>query len=153
VLGFAVATFVAAAALSTHTAPDTYPVADTATTSIATLQAARGNLTVGSYSRFGWNHPGPLLYQLLAGPYELSGRREIALKWTALALNVAWLGGLLAVAGRRAPGLAVTIAVALVPLLWRFWDSALLLALTLSQLAVALALALRERRANRRKTT
>ena len=118
-LGFAVATFVAAAALSTHTAPDTYPVADTATTSIATLQAARGNLTVGSYSRFGWNHPGPLLYQLLAGPYELSGRREIALKWTALALNVAWLGGLLAVAGRRAPGLAVTIAVALVPLLWR----------------------------------
>jgi hypothetical protein len=87
--------------------------------SIATLQAGRGNLAVGSYSRFGWNHPGPLLYQILAGPYEVSGRREIAIKWTALALNVAWLGGLLAIAGRRAPGLAVTIAVALIPLLWR----------------------------------
>jgi hypothetical protein len=119
VLCAAIAVFVAAAVLSTRTAPETYPVADTATTSIATLQAARGNLAVGSYSRFGWNHPGPLLYQILAGPYELSGRREIAIKWAALALNVAWLGGLLAIVGRRAPGLAVTIAVALVPLLWR----------------------------------
>jgi hypothetical protein len=113
------AAFLAVAAISTRTAPDTYPVADTATTSIATLQAARGSLAVGSYSRFGWNHPGPLLYQILAGPYELSGRREIALKWTALALNLIWLGGLLAIVGRRAPGLAVAIAVALVPLLWR----------------------------------
>ncbi|MEO6006681.1 MAG: hypothetical protein ABIU38_01400, partial [Vicinamibacteraceae bacterium] len=68
------AVFVAVAAISTRTAPDTYPVADTATTSIATLRAARGELAVGSYSRFGWNHPGPLLYQILAGPYELSGR-------------------------------------------------------------------------------
>lgn len=113
------AVFVAVAAVSTRTAPETYPVADTATTSIATLQAARGALSVGAYSRFGWNHPGPLLYQILAGPYELSGRREIALKWTALALNLAWLGGLLALVGRRAPTLAVTLAVALIPLLWR----------------------------------
>ncbi len=45
------------------------------------------------------------------------------------------------------------LALVLVPLLWRFWDSAVLLALTLSQLAVALGLALRERRANQRKTT
>ncbi len=119
VLCAAIAVFLAVAVLSTRSAPDTYPVADTATTSIATLQAARGELVVGSYSRYGWNHPGPLLYQILAGPYELSGRREIALKWTALALNLAWLGGLLAIVGRRAPGLAVAVAVALVPLLWR----------------------------------
>jgi hypothetical protein len=111
--------FLAAATASTRTAPDTYPVADTATTSIATLQAARGDLAVGSYSRFGWNHPGPLLYQILAGPYELSGRREIALKWTALALNLAWLAGLLVLLGRRAPGLAIAIALAFMPLLWR----------------------------------
>jgi hypothetical protein len=45
------------------------------------------------------------------------------------------------------------LALLLIPLLLRFWESALLLALTLSQLAVALALALRERRADRRKTT
>lgn len=48
--------------------------------------------------------------------------------------------------------LAVLVLV-LVPLVWRFWESALLLALTLSQLAVALTLALRERRANSRRTT
>jgi hypothetical protein len=114
-----VVAFVAAASLTTARAPETYPVADTATTSIATLGALRGELSVGAYSRFGWNHPGPLLYQALAVPYGLSGRREIALKWGALALNALSLAGLLVVAGRRAPALAVAIAVALVPLLWR----------------------------------
>jgi hypothetical protein len=109
----------AAAAISTRTAPETYPVADTATTSIYTLRAARGELAVGSYSRFGWNHPGPLLYQVLALPYEASGRREIALKWTALALNLVWIAGTLAVVRRRSPRLMLAIGVALVPLLWR----------------------------------
>ena len=107
------------AAVSTVTAPETYPVADTATTSLYTLRAARGELAVGSYSRYGWNHPGPLLYQLLAPPYVLSGHREIALKWTALALNLAWLGTTLTVIGRRSPRLALAVALALTPLLWR----------------------------------
>lgn len=109
----------AVAAVSTRTAPETYPVADTATTSIYTLRAARGELAVGSYSRFGWNHPGPLLYQVLALPYEASGRREIALKWTALALNLVWIAGTLAIVRRRSPRLALAVAIALVPLLWR----------------------------------
>src|SRR5689334_21809716 len=56
--------FGVAAVSSTRSAPETYPVADTATTSLYALHAARGDLAVGSYSRFGWNHPGPLLYQL-----------------------------------------------------------------------------------------
>jgi hypothetical protein len=107
------------AAVSTRTAPETYPVADTATTSIYTLRAARGELAVGSYSRFGWNHPGPLLYQVLALPYEASGRREIALKWTALALNLTWIAGTLTIVRRRSPRLALAMALALVPLLWR----------------------------------
>jgi len=109
----------AVAAVSTRTAPETYPVADTATTSIYTLRAARGELAVGAYSRFGWNHPGPLLYQVLALPYEVSGRREMALKWTALALNLAWIAATLAIVRRRSPRLALAIALALVPLLWR----------------------------------
>ena len=106
-------------ARSVATAPDTYPVADTATTSLYALRAARGELQVGSYSRFGWNHPGPLLYQILAVPYAASGKREIAIKWTALAMNVAWLGATLAVVGRRSPRLALALALALAPLLWR----------------------------------
>lgn len=115
----AVVAFVLVAALSTRAAPDTYPVADTATTSLYTLRAASGELTVGSYSRFGWNHPGPLLYQLLAGPYELSGRREIALKWTALALNLGSLAATLVLLGGRSPALAVAAVLTLTPLLWR----------------------------------
>jgi hypothetical protein len=118
-LAAGVGLFLLAATLSTRSAPDTYPVADTATTSLYALRAARGELTVGSYSRFGWNHPGPLLYQLLAGPYELSGRREIAIKWTALAINLVSLGATLAILGRRSPALALATAVALAPLLWR----------------------------------
>jgi hypothetical protein len=70
------------------------------------------------------------------------GPRDLRLaRWYAplLVIGYAWMLAML--------------ALVLVPLLLRFWDSALLLALTLSQLAVALALALRERRATRRKTT
>jgi hypothetical protein len=115
----AVVAGLAVAAVSTRTAPETFPGADTAATSLYALRAARGELAVGSYSRFGWNHPGPLLYQVLALPYEASGRREIALKWTALALNLAWIAGTLAIVRRRSPRLALAIALALVPLLWR----------------------------------
>jgi hypothetical protein len=110
---------VAVAAFTTARAPETYPVADTATTSLSTLRAIRGDLAVGSYSRFGWNHPGPLLYQALAVPYAASGRREMALKWAALGLNALSLTGLLLVAGRRSTVLALAIALALTPLLWR----------------------------------
>ena len=70
------------------------------------------------------------------------GPRDLRLaRWYAplLVIGYAWMLAML--------------ALVLVPLLWRFWDSALLLALTLSQLAVALALALRERRATQRTTT
>jgi hypothetical protein len=69
------------------------------------------------------------------GPRDLRHARWYA---PLLAIGYAWM-------------LAI-LALVIVPLLWRFWDSALLLALTLSQLAVALALALRERRAKPRKT-
>ncbi len=109
----------AVVARSVASAPDTYPVADTATTSLYALRAAHGELQVGSYSRFGWNHPGPLLYQALALPYVASGRKEIAIKWTALALNLAWLAATLVAVGRRSPRLALCLALALVPLLWR----------------------------------
>ena len=83
-------------------APETYPWGDTAITSITTLRAARGDLATGAYSRFHWNHPGPLLYQMLAPFYRLTGNREISIKWTALILNIGALAGLLTVVARPA---------------------------------------------------
>ena len=42
---------------------------------------------VGSYQRFGFNQPGPLLLYALALPYRLVGRRYLGLKWGALAIG------------------------------------------------------------------
>lgn len=42
----------------------------------------------GAWSRYGWNHPGPLLYDLLAIPYRLTGSSWRGLWLGALVLNV-----------------------------------------------------------------
>jgi hypothetical protein len=125
-------------------APETYPYADTATTSIYTLRAAHGELATGAYSRFGWHHPGPLLYQLLAPGYVLSGHREVSLKWTMLVLNVAVLAAWLTVLRRRAPLLSVGAMIAIAPLI--LWEQRLLFwpwnpVAPLLGLALAIALA------------
>ena len=121
-----IAGLVAVLLVSIRRAPETYPWGDTAATSIYTLRAATDGLAVGSYSRFHWNHPGPLLYELLAPLYALSGYREISIKWTTLILNICSLATMLVVVRRRAPVLGVTVALALLPLLYReqrllFW--------------------------------
>jgi hypothetical protein len=137
--GLFVFIFIAAATVSTRTAPEIYPVADAATTSIYTLHAGHGDLAVGAYSRFYWHHPGPLLYDLLALPYRASGLREISLKWTGLALNLIWLSATLALVFRRSPRVAIAVAAAFIPLLWR--EQGLLFA-TWNPLAPVLALPL-----------
>ncbi len=42
---------------------------------------------VGVYSRYGWHHPGPLLFYVLAGPYRLLGADGSALAAAAAVLN------------------------------------------------------------------
>lgn len=133
--------------VNVRSAPESYPWGDTAITSINTLRAARGNLAEGGYSRFHWNHPGPLLYQILATPYVLSGQREISIKWTVLILNIGALAGLLSVVGRRAPLLSMLIAVALAPLLFReqrllFWAWNPIVALLPFAFAIALSVSI-----------
>ena len=56
---------------------------------------------VGPYSRFGWNHPGPLMYWLLAFPYHLFGDKPEALLAAAATLNALTVAALSAVAWRR----------------------------------------------------
>ena len=127
-----------------HRAPESHPFADSATTSIYTLRVVNGDLATGAYSRFHWNHPGPLLYQILAPLYAMSGRHEMSLKWTMLLLNITVLAALLLYLRRRSPWLSATAALALLPLLlfeqrllfWAWNPVAPLLSLAL---AVALA--------------
>lgn len=49
------------------------PWGDQGAIQLATDRAARFTQLVGPYSRFGWSHPGPLWFYLLAGPYRLFG--------------------------------------------------------------------------------
>lgn len=55
---------------------------------------------LGPYSRFGWNHPGPLLYYVLAIPYRLLGSHSVDLFVGALLVNAAAVAGIVVVAVR-----------------------------------------------------
>jgi hypothetical protein len=68
---------------------------------------------VGPYSRFGWNHPGPLLFYTLAVPYRLLGSRSISMHITALAVNAVTIVAIGWVAFRR--GRLPMVVAALVP--------------------------------------
>jgi hypothetical protein len=107
--------------------PESYPMGDTATTSLYVLRASSGTLSTGAYSRFGWHHPGPLLYQVLSPAYRWSGYREASLKWAMTAINVVCLALLLVAGTRLSPRLTACLVLALTPLIWHeqrliFWS-------------------------------
>lgn len=55
---------------------------------------------VGPYSRFGWNHPGPLLYLLIAPFYRLLGADGGAMFAGAALVNVACIVGIVLISRR-----------------------------------------------------
>lgn len=62
---------------------------------------------LGAYSRYGWSHPGPLEFYLLAIPYRLLGQGARAMQLSALVVNLVVIGvisWLLARRGRAALG-------------------------------------------------
>ncbi|HZJ26951.1 MAG TPA: hypothetical protein VFF40_08085 [Acidimicrobiia bacterium] len=69
----------------------------------------------GPYSRFGWFHPGPLVFYLLAVPYRLLGSSSAGLMVGALGINATAAVGAVLVARRRgiSVGLATAVALAL----------------------------------------
>jgi hypothetical protein len=91
------------------------------------------------------------LLKARVGALVSRGRRPLDLgAWHPRDLRMArWYAPLL-VAGYA--WMLALLALVLVPLLLHFWESAVLLTLTLSQLALALAIGVRERHANRRTT-
>jgi hypothetical protein len=94
----------------------TWPVADGALIEIYTIHAARGEQLLGAYSQYGWYHPGPLLFYLLAPFYIISNRTLYGLDLGALAINLASLLLIAAILGRRRSLTPVTAVLLLIGL-------------------------------------
>ena len=78
---------------------------------------SRDTPLVGSYQRFGWNQPGPLLFYVLTVPYRLLGSDFAALQAGALLLNALVIVGIAVVAARRGGVVLVLWSLALVGVL------------------------------------
>ena len=87
------------------------PSGDWAVLTMRVEDVGRDTPLVGPYSRFGWNHPGPLMYWLLAFPYHLFGDKPEASLAAAATLNALTVAALSAVAWRRGrlPMVALTM--------------------------------------------
>lgn len=97
---------------------DWWAVGDFGTLRLRTLDVGTSETPlVGIYSRWGWNHPGPMLFYLLAGPLRLTGGDGHGLLLGALLINTAAAAGALWVAARAgraalaATGLVLTLLV------------------------------------------
>lgn len=95
-------------------ARDWYPGGDWAVLELRTYDVG-SDLTplLGPYSRFGWNHPGPLLFWLLAVPYRLFGARSSGMLAAAAVVNLTAVAGSLALAWRRGRLVLVGLTAAL----------------------------------------
>ncbi len=112
----AVAIVAVSVLVAARRAAPAYPVSDKALIELATINAIDGRQLYGPYSRYGWKHPGPLLFYLLAPFYAAAGSRTAGLAAGALAINLAALAAALWVLVRHA-GPALTVAfVALIAL-------------------------------------
>ncbi len=87
------------------------PTGDWAVLTLRVRDVGEATPLVGPYSRFGWNHPGPLMYWLLAGPFRALGGGDAAMLASAALINAVAVAGALLVAWRRG-GLALVALVA-----------------------------------------
>lgn len=93
---------------------------DFALIELHTELAAQGELRVGPYSRFGWNHPGPLASYLQAPLYVAGGRNAASLFAVALLINVLAIVTIAWCAWRAGSGwLAAALTAACLVLAWR----------------------------------
>lgn len=77
------------------------PAADHALTEMHVRDVGRHEVLVGLYSRESWNHPGPILFYLLAPFYWLTGGLAVGMSLGALAVNGASVAGMGLIARRR----------------------------------------------------
>jgi hypothetical protein len=106
---------------------DWYPAGDWAMTELRVLDSGTWETPlVGPYSRFGWNHPGPLMFWLYAIPYRILGESSSSMVLTAGLVNAVALGGMLAFAWRRGRLALVTITAVALAFLLSAFDASLL---------------------------
>ena len=79
---------------------------DGAATELSVQNATRLHQTVGPYDRFGWYHPGPVSFYLLAIPYVLMGWNGAGLAIGTTLINLAATVGIVVVVARRVGGTA-----------------------------------------------
>ncbi|HZT65592.1 MAG TPA: hypothetical protein VFA11_07365 [Acidimicrobiales bacterium] len=123
---------------------------DQAVIQLSTDRAASFHQLVGPYSRFGWSHPGPLWFYLLAGPYRALGGGSRALVVSGVVVCGAFAVLLVVLAGRAggsgagrwAAALAAVELVALGPgALARVWNPVAVVVPTAALLVAAAAVA------------
>jgi uncharacterized protein with PQ loop repeat len=71
--------------------PAAWPTGDGAVIELYTLHATSFRQLLGPYSRFGFHHPGPAMFYVLAPFYAASGHATASLSVAALAVNLAAL--------------------------------------------------------------
>ena len=91
---------------------------DVASMEVGVQRAADLQQQVGPYSRFGWNHPGPAVFYLMALPYRMLGREGEGLVVATVAINAAASLGVVMLIGRRGGGRAALMASTAVSGFW-----------------------------------
>ena len=92
---------VSAIRLATGAGSGYHPYADQGTIESLVRDVGHHWLLLGPFSRFGWFHPGPALYYLLALPYRLTGSSSGSLAFAALCINGGAVLGITLIARRR----------------------------------------------------
>jgi hypothetical protein len=77
------------------------PAGDLAMTELHVRDVGHHEVLVGLWSRWDWNHPGPMLFYLLTPFYWLTGGASIGLNLGALVINGAAIAGMVIIARRR----------------------------------------------------
>jgi hypothetical protein len=112
-----------AALLLVRRARIVFPLTDTALLEIYTRRALTGELLVGPYSRFGWHHPGPVYFYLLAPFYALSDLRSAGLNAGAFTLGLCAVASMAwSVARSFNAAMSVPIVASIVWYAWRASD-------------------------------
>jgi hypothetical protein len=98
----------------------TFPIGDGALIESYTLLATQGKLVVGSYSRYGWHHPGPLYFWIAAPFYALAKFKSAGLHVAVQCINASSMIVAAWVAARFAsPQLMATLFAATITYFWR----------------------------------